>query len=169
MLAKEVKENFATGGIDMIIGLDHLYGKISNTRHILHPDKRLALVHTHFGYSIGGSITSRHDSSNDQEAIQILTSAFKIEKEPTKQQDAEREIQENMANLFETEADKGPVDAENDPKTEDEKYAMEEFKKNLTFEKGMYWAKPISKKLLDYKPFLNDYNITERNYQSLRR
>ena len=26
-LAKEVKENLATGGIDMIIGLDHLYGR----------------------------------------------------------------------------------------------------------------------------------------------
>ena len=50
-----------------------------------------------------------------------------------------------MTNLFETEADKGPVDAENDPKPEDEKYAMEEFKKNLTFEKGMYWVKPIFK------------------------
>ena len=101
-MAKEVKENLVTGGIDMIIGLDHLYGKISNTRHILHPDKRLALMHTHFGYSIGGNIASRHDSSNQQEAIQILTSAFKIEKEPTKQRDAEREIQENIANLFET-------------------------------------------------------------------
>ena len=168
-LAKEVKENLATGGIDMIIGLDHLYGKISNTRHILHPDKRLALMHTHFGYSIGGSIASRHDSSNEQEAIQILTSAFKIEKEPTKQRDAEREIQENMANLFETEADKGPVDAENDPKTEDEKYALEEFKKNLTFDRGMYWVKPIFKKASDYKPLLYNYNIAEKNYKSLRR
>ena len=114
-LDKEVKDNLATGGIAMIIGLDHLYGRVSNTRYIFHPDKRLPLVHTNFEYSIGGSIASRHDSSNDQEAIQILTSAFKIEKEPTKQQDAEREIQENMANLFETEADKGPVDAENGP------------------------------------------------------
>ena len=76
----------------MIIGLDHLYGRVSNTRHILHPDKRLALMHSHFVYSIEGSIASRHDSSNDQEAIQILTSAFKIKKEPTKQQYAEREI-----------------------------------------------------------------------------
>ena len=75
-----------------------------------------------------------------------MTSAFKIEKEPTKQRDAEREIQENMTNLFETEADKGPADAENDPKTEDEKYAMEEFKKNLTFEKGMYLVEPILKR-----------------------
>ena len=38
-LGKEFKEDFAAGGIDMIIRLDHLYGKISNTRHILHPDK----------------------------------------------------------------------------------------------------------------------------------
>ena len=73
----------------MTIGLDHLYGMISNSRHIFHPDKRLALMHTRFVYSIGGSIASRHDSSNDQEAIQILTSTFKIEKEPTQQQDAE--------------------------------------------------------------------------------
>ena len=46
-----------------------------------------------------------------------------------------------MANLFETEADKGPVDAENDPKTEDERYAIEEFQKNLAFEKGLYGPK----------------------------
>ena len=95
-------------------------------------------MHTHIGCSIRGSIASRHDSSNDQETTQILTSTFKIEKEPTKQQDAEREVQENTANLFETEANKGPVDAENDPKTEDERYAIEEFKKNRAFEKEMY-------------------------------
>ena len=74
-------------------------------------------MHTLCGYSIGGSTASRHYYSNDQEAIIILTSIFEIEKEPTKQQDAEREIQENMANLFKTEADNGPVDIENDPKT----------------------------------------------------
>ena len=51
-----------------------------------------------------------------------------------------------MANLFESGADKGPVDAEKDPKTDDEKYAMEEFKKNLTFEKGMYLVEPILKR-----------------------
>ena len=66
-----------------------------------------------------------------------MTSTFKCEKEATNKQDAEREIQENMANSFETEADKGPVDAEKDPKTEDERYAIEEFEKNLTFEKGI--------------------------------
>ena len=74
-----------------------------------------------------------------------------------------------MANLFETEADKGPVDAENDPKIEDEKYAMKEFKKNLSFERGMYWVKPIFKKASYHKPLLNNYNIAEKNYQSLRR
>ena len=73
-----------------------------------------------------------------------------------------------MANLFESGADKGPVDAESDPNTEDEKNAMEEFKKNLTFDRGMYWVKPIFKKAADYKPFLNNYNIAEMNYQSLR-
>ena len=54
-LAKEVKENLATGGIDMIIGLDHLYGKISNIRHIIHPDKRLALLHTHLDILLEGT------------------------------------------------------------------------------------------------------------------
>ena len=46
---------------------------------------------------------------------------------------------------------------------------MEEFKKNLTFDRGMYWVKPIFKKAADYKPLLNNYNIAEKNYQSLRR
>ena len=98
-----------------------------------------------------------------------MTSAFKTEKEPTKQRDAEREIQENIANLFETEADKGPADAENNLLTEDEQYAVDEFKKSLTFDRGMYWIKPIFKKAADYKPLLNNYNIAEKNYQSLRR
>ena len=67
-LAKEVIENFATGGIDMIIGLDHWYGRVSSTQYILYPDKRLTLMHTNFGYSIGGSTASRH-GCNDQAAI----------------------------------------------------------------------------------------------------
>ena len=83
-LEKEVKESFATGEIDMIIdmiiGVNHLYGRVSNSRYILHPDKRLVLMHTNFGYSNGGSIASRHESSNDQEVIQILTSTFKFKK-----------------------------------------------------------------------------------------
>ena len=102
-LANEVKENITAGGIDMIIGLDHLYGTISNTRHILHPEKKLALIHTAFGFSIRGTTASRDDSSSEQEAIQILTSSFQVEKEPTKHNDTEREIQENMTILFETE------------------------------------------------------------------
>ena len=86
-----------------------------------------------------------------------------------KQQDAEREIQKNMANLFETEADISPIDAEKDPKTEDERYTIEEFKKNLAFEQVMYLVKPIFKKAPDYKPLHNNYSIAERYYQSIRR
>ena len=33
----------------------------------------------------------------------------------------------------------------------------------------MFWVKPIFKKKPDYKPILNNCNIAERNYQSLRR
>ena len=168
-LAKEVKENTTAGGIDMIIGLDHLYGTISNTRHILHPEKKLALMHTVFGFSIGGTTASRDDSSSEQEAIQILNSSFQVEKEPTKHNDTEREIQENMNILFETEADVNQLDVGKDHKSEDERYAMEEFKKHLTFKNGMYWVKPLFKKPPDYTPLLNNYNIAEKNYQSLRR
>ena len=42
-----------------------------------------------------------------------------------------------MANLFETEADIDPNDVGKDPKTEDERYTIEKFKKHLTFKKGI--------------------------------
>ena len=48
-------------------------------------------------------------------------------------------------------------------------YAIAEFNNNLTFDKGVYWVKPIFEKAPDYKPLFNNYNIAERNYQSLRR
>ena len=87
------------------------------------------------GYSIGGSTASRQDSISDQAIVRIFTSTFdtKYENEPRKQRYAEQEIQENMATLFKTDADIGPANVEKDPKTENEKYAVEQFKKILTF------------------------------------
>jgi len=64
----------------MIIGMKRFSGKLSNNRYIRYPNNRHAHMHINFGYSIGGSTTSRHDSSTDQEAIQILTSTFNLKK-----------------------------------------------------------------------------------------
>ena len=38
-LAKAVKDNITEGKIDIVIGVDQLYGKISNTKTIPHPEK----------------------------------------------------------------------------------------------------------------------------------
>ena len=53
-LAKEVKNNIVKGRVDIIVGIDQLYGKISNTNSNRHPYKRIALLSTIFGYSLGG-------------------------------------------------------------------------------------------------------------------
>ena len=70
-LAKEIKNNIVKGRIDIIVGLDQLYGKISNTNTIKHPYKRLALLSTIFGYSLGGSTEEYLDGGS---ASNILVS-----------------------------------------------------------------------------------------------
>ena len=40
---------------DIAIGIDQLYGKISNTKSISHPERRMALMSPIFGHSLGGS------------------------------------------------------------------------------------------------------------------
>ena len=57
-----------------------------------------------------------------------------------------------MATLFETEADIGPVDAEKDPKTEEERYAIEQFKKNVD------WSE-----VFETRNWLNDLHFNPKN------
>ena len=63
-LKAEVMNNLTGGKIDVVVGIDSLYGIVSNTKLIPHPTKRLALLHTIFGYSIGGSTLDKLDSKN---------------------------------------------------------------------------------------------------------
>ena len=136
-LAKEVKENICFGNLDLIIGLDALYGRVSNTNYILHPFYCLALMHTVFGYSIGGSTHLKSNFHENTDIIRVLTSTFeaKYQDEPTEQNSVEREIQENMANLFKTEGDVGSTDSKNHAKTSNEKFAVEHFKKTSKFQR----------------------------------
>ena len=170
-LAKEVKKNITSGQIDVIIGVDQLYGKVSNTKIIPHPKRRLALMHTIFGYSLGGSTEEIGCTSRKEDAIQLMTSTFetKYNSEPTNQESAEREIQENMMKMFEQEVITTPSDAKEKAKTEDEKYADDQFKKSIVFKDGRYWVTPLFKKKEDYKPMFNNYNIVEKSYRALRR
>ena len=43
-LAKNIRKNIIDGRIDMVIGVDQIYSKISNTKTIPHPEKGLALL-----------------------------------------------------------------------------------------------------------------------------
>ena len=99
-LTKEVKENICSGNLDLIVGLDDLYGRISNTNYILHPQRGLALMHAVFGYSIGGTTQLKNNFHENTDIIRVLTSTFeaKYQDELTKPKSVEREIQENMAN-----------------------------------------------------------------------
>ena len=78
--SKEVKKNIVKGRIDIIIGLDQLYGKFSNTNSIRHPYKRLALLNSIFGFSIGGSTEDYLDGGTK---LDILVSNLEMKTEPT--------------------------------------------------------------------------------------
>lgn len=74
-----------------------------------------------------------------------------------------------MANLFETETDISPVDAEKIPKPKIRSMQLNNSRKTLFFKDGLYQVKPLFKKAPNYKPHLNNYNTAESNCQSLRR
>ena len=75
-LAKAVKENIINGRIDVIIGVDQLYGRISYTNTTPHPDRRLAIISTIFGPSLGGSTAKKFEiSEKEQTNLNILTFA----------------------------------------------------------------------------------------------
>ena len=63
-LAKEVKRNLTGGQIDVIIGLDELYGKITDGTITQHPHRRLILMKTIFGYSLGGSSLEKENTDH---------------------------------------------------------------------------------------------------------
>ena len=76
-LAKEIKRNLTGCQIDVIIGLDELYSKIEDSTIIQHPHRRLILMKTIFGFSLGGSSleTENTEYTND---ICGLMSKFKV-------------------------------------------------------------------------------------------
>ena len=144
------KKNYIVKGrIDIIVGLDQLYGKISNTNTIEHPYKRLALLSTIFGYSLGGSTEEYLDGGSESN---MLVSNIEMKTEPTEETN-EKDIQQLMERLFTCEM---PENSNNNVSA-DEQYALDTFKDNLKFEEGSYWVKPLFKK--NYIPMLNNYNI----------
>ena len=171
-LRKEVDDNMKSGDIDVVIGVDLLYRKISNTKTILHPTKGLVLLNTIFGYSIGGSTLEKEDvlssspPPNDMQ-MQIFTSTVKPT-EPTIIRDepdsTEEEIQAAMHKMFEQEL--SPIEQERSL-TEDERFAQQQFKESIQYKDGKYYVKPLFKK--EFQPMRNNYKIAERRYNSLRR
>ena len=139
-MAKEVKNNIVKGRIDIIVGLDQLYGNISNTNSITHPFKRLALLSTIFGYSLGGSTEEYLDGGSK---LNMLVSNLEIWTEPTAETNEEG-IQHLMERLFTSEM---PDDSSNNVSA-DEKYAIDTFKSNLKFEEGSYWVKPLFNRII---------------------
>ena len=173
-ISKQVKRNLASGNVDLIVGINEIYGKFSNTRRIQHPKRKLILLHTCFGFSIGGS-SGKIDETNQNNDMVSLMSSIETEfdcEEPTLQLSHddpnhvhERKIQENMEKIFSTEMNIAEDAREN--KSKDEVYAEQHFLKHLKFENGRYWTKPIFKST--FVPMLNNYNLCIRRYKNLRR
>lgn len=176
-IKKEVKENMADGAVDIVIGVDQLYRKIDKGNTIRHPIKGLSLIKTCLGWSIGGSVLNKVEplqtipEANITPSVSLLStgnvSSQTNDTEPTlieeDEHSSEREILEDMRKLFETEL---AEDEKDQNKTEDERYAEQSFKANVTYKDGKYWVKPIFKP--NFKPMKSNYTIALRKYKALR-
>ena len=148
-LAKEVKRNFIGGQIDVIIGLDELYGKITDGTIVQHPHRRLILMKTIFGYSLDESSLEKENTKYTTDICGLM-SKFDVtyeKSEPTLQleitepnQQSEIKIQQNMDEMFHQETEN--LENGGQEKSEDEEYSEQLFHKHLNFRDGRYWTKP---------------------------
>ena len=82
-IAKEMKRNLTGCQIDVIIGLDELYGKIRNTTLIQHPYRRLILMKAIFGSSLDGPTLEKSlEHTNDICALMSKLEASYEKDEP---------------------------------------------------------------------------------------
>jgi len=168
-LNAEVKKNLTGGKMDVVVGIDSLYGVVSNTKLISHQTKRLALLHTIFGYSIGGSTLDKFDSKNFEDNINMLTSTITtteptILNEDEIDLDTEKQIQTSIQRLFESEL--SSIDNDR-TKTADEAYAEDYFHSNIEYKEGRYFVRPIFKP--SFIPMRNNYKLALNRYIGLRK
>ena len=113
-LAKEIKRNLTGGQIDVIIGLDQLYGKIKDSTIIQHPHRRLILMKTIFGYSLSRSNLEKENTEYINDICGLMSKLdVTYEKiEPTLQlevtepnQRSEMKIQKRMDEMFHQETE----------------------------------------------------------------
>ena len=126
-----MKANIVKGKIDIVIGIDQLYGKISNTKIISHPHKRMALLSVICGHFLGGS-TQEKDDFDGGSNLSMLVSNLQMSTEPATNETTETGIQHLMNRLFTCEM---PEDS-NGQISADEQYAIEMFRANLKLEDG---------------------------------
>ena len=94
------------GRIDIVVGIDQLYGKISNTNSIIHPHTQMALLSTIFGFSLGGS-TQEKDEFDGGSNPSMLVSNLEMSTEPATNETTETGIQHLMNRLFTCEMPEG--------------------------------------------------------------
>ena len=108
---------------------------LKNTKTITHPERRLALMSTIFGYSIGGSTQKKLEFTEEPRNLTMMASTFDSTNEPTIITEGgnvtEKETQRLMNLLFATEK---LVNSGEKAETEGERYAEELFNGNLKFE-----------------------------------
>ena len=61
---KEAEHNLLSGGIDIVVGMDQSYQKVSNTTIIKHPNLSLILLNTIWGYSLGGAVEDKNGAGH---------------------------------------------------------------------------------------------------------
>ena len=158
------------GKIDVVIGIDQLYTKVSSAKTISHPIKGLVLLDSIFGWSLGGSTLKKEEPHVMPSPTEMHVFTSNLITEPTLinrsldfKDSTEEAIQESMKLMFEQ-----GLSAEDSERliTEDERFAEQQLQNNIQFKYGKYHIKPLFKE--EFIPMKNNYNISFNRYKSLR-
>ena len=151
-----------SGGIDIVVGMDQLYQKVSITNIIKHPNLSLILLNTIWGYSLGGAVEDKNGAEKLNKTLLLANFTTNTSTEPTFTE-MEATIQQNMEQLFQNERV-----AESETKlTAEEEYAERHFLETIRLENGQYTVNPLLREKC--VPLQNNFNIAIHRYKSLRK
>ena len=158
-IKKEVINNTFNGYVNIIIGQDN-YWRIGLNQVIPHQNESLGLISTKLGWTMAGNMANP-DLDTWQQCAKINTTK-KVALNP--KDDEVKRIEASLTKLFDKEED----ETDKNDYTYEEKYAMENFYKNIKVTpEGRYSVVPMFKE--NAEPLRNNYFLALMRYRSLKR
>ena len=156
----DIESNKISGPVDVIIGQDNLW-RLVLAGIVVHPSEDFGIWKTKLGWTIGGKIPA----IQSREWQQDLAEDFEVyyQEADVFSEDNNKQIEQSLFRLFEKEED-----TENNEYTLEERYALENFEKNIKRETdGRYTVSPLFRKP-NFK-MKNNYYLALKRYRALRK